>query len=163
MKNARRKCHTSKETTCQDGQVACSQRPHADSLPSTRELTASHMSQTCGLAMSGPGCRREATWTCLRSLLDTARLYPIGCWTAGSHCRKTKQHREIIQLVGETGGKIHIGRDDRYSQSQENLDVARRSSVGDAFMTGDQVVPNVACSLLCMLWTYFAFCRCEKR
>jgi len=71
--------------------------------------------------------------------------------------------QENCQLVGCAGENIHIQREMPCSQSQENLGVARRAIVGDGFMTGDQVVPNVACFLLCMLRTYCAFCRCEKR
>jgi len=58
--------------------------------------------------------------------------------------------------------KIRIERDDTHGQSQKNLGVARQASIGDAFVTGDQVVLDVAYFSLCMLWTYLTFCWCEK-
>jgi len=76
--------------------------------------------------------------------------------------RETKWHKEIVSLW-DRQGKRYAWREMTHTVNQDNLGVVRRASVDDAFVTGDQVVLNVACFLLCMPRTYCAFCRCEKR
>ena len=139
-----------------------SQRPHADGPPSARDSMKSLASQACGLAMLGAaGARRHRCAWAPHPIRPSCTLSVAGSLDrivgGGNGTRKSSACG-----IDREKDKIRIERDDTRGQSRKNLGVARRASVGDAFVTGDQAVLNVACFLLCMLCTYLTFCLCKK-
>jgi len=142
--------------------MSCSQCPHADGPPSARDSMKSLASQACGLAMLGaPGARRHRCAWAPHPIRASCTLSVAG-WLDRIVGGKNGTRKSSACGIDREKDKIRIERDDTCGQSRKNLGVARQASVGDVFMTGDQVVLNVAYFSLCMLWTYLTFCWCEK-